>query len=88
MSEEFRKDNEIASSDKLNTSATTEDGAQDGAQSKEMASATTPMEMPITTTQSHCCSCQILKDIIGIRQEEEIPTVNLASPEARRAALS
>jgi chaperone BCS1 len=85
MSEEFlRNDNEIASSDTLNRPATTEDGAQ----AKEMASATTPMEMPITATLSHCCSCQILEDIIGICQEEEIPTVNFTSPVERRADLS
>jgi chaperone BCS1 len=82
MSEEFRNDNEIELSDKLKTSPTADDGAQDGLQAKEMASVATPTEMPITT-HSHCCSCEILKDIIDICQQEEIPTVNLASPEAR-----
>lgn len=73
VSEEgFRRNNDITLSDNPTASVT----LQDDAQSREMASAIALVETPVTTTDSHCCSCQVLDDIVTICREEEMPSVN------------
>lgn len=81
MSEGFGND-EVELPDEVNASPTADDGVEDGARAKEMASASTRTDMPLATTRSHCYSCEVLKDVIDVCHQEDIPTVNLASPEA------
>ena len=49
-----------------------------------MASAIATVETPIITTESHCCSCQVLEDIKRIYQGEERPSVSFPFASGRR----
>jgi chaperone BCS1 len=63
-------DDDITPSDKSAAFAT----AQDDTQAREKASTT------VTTADSHCCSCQVLDDIMAIWGREEMPSVNYPLP--------
>jgi hypothetical protein len=83
-SEGFHSDNDISSSDKSTASAATEDGAQ----AREMASAIAPVETPVTTADSHCCSCQVLDDIMAIGRAEAMPSVNYPLPAGKSGLVN
>jgi hypothetical protein len=61
-----------APTDKPNSSSAI---TEDGAQAREVARGVAALETPTATLDSHCCSCQVLKDIRGIYMREEIPSV-------------
>lgn len=48
----------------------------DGAQDRGMESAIAQVETPIPATDFHCCSCQVLNNIMVICRAEEMPSVN------------
>lgn len=73
ISEGFRKGNDGTPPDNSTTPAASLDGAQD----QGMRGAIAQVEFPIPATDSHCCSCQVLDDIMENCRAEEMPSVYL-----------